>query len=69
MKGMTQDELVSEFTEYAKQDVEGALQLITGLFVGLNVAFVELRGDEGDGQKQITIDGPEGQRKITIHAA
>ncbi len=66
---MTKDELADEFTEYAKQDIEGALSLITGLFVGLNVAFVELRGNVRDGQKQIEIDGPEGQRKITIHAA
>ncbi len=66
---MTKDELADEFTEYAKQDIERALSLITGLFVGLNVAFVELRGNVRDGQKQIEIDGPEGQRKITIHAA
>jgi len=66
---MTKEELVDEFSELAKADIEGALQVITGLFVGLNVAFVELRGNDGDGSKQITIDGPEGQRKITIHAA
>jgi len=66
---MTQDELEKEFTEYACNDIEGALMLITGLFVGLNVAYCELKSGEGDGQKTIEIEGPEGQRKITIHAA
>ena len=66
---MNKDELVEEVTEYAKEDIEGAIQIITGLFVGLNVAYVEMRGDEGDGDKQIDIEGPTGQRRITIHAA
>jgi len=66
---MTQDELEHEFTEYAKNDIEGALILITGLFVGINVAYCEIRSGEGDGQKTINIKGTEGQRKITIHAA
>lgn len=66
---MTKDELEKEFTEYAYSDIEGALQLITGLFVGLNVAFCDIRGSDGDGQKKINIEGPDGQRKITIHPA
>lgn len=66
---MAQDEIVNDFIEYAKQDIEGALMVITGLFIGLNVTFAELHGDEGDGLKKINIVGPEGQRKITIHEA
>lgn len=66
---MNKDQLVDAFIELAKEDMEGALQAVTGLFIGLNVAFVELKGEEGDGQKQIDIDGPPGQRTITIHAA
>ncbi len=66
---MTQTELEKAFTDYAYEDIEGALMLITGLFVGINVAYCELKSGEGDGQKKIDIEGPEGQRKITIHAA
>lgn len=61
------ERLEAGFIDYAKQDIEGALQLITGLFIGLNTAFVEIHADKGDSDKAIHIQGPEGQRKITIH--
>ncbi len=66
---MTKEELENGFTEYAIEDIEGALQLVIGLFIGLNVAYCDIRGGEGNSKKKIIIEGPEGQRKITIHAA
>ena len=65
---MKKKELQQAFTEFVQQDVDEALTLITGMFVGLSVAYCELRGEEGDGEKNIRIRGDEDQRKITIHA-
>lgn len=59
-------ELEEQFTDFARRDIEEALILVTGLFVGLHIAFCDIRGNEGDGQKKIDI---EGHRNITIHAA
>ena len=63
-----QQKLEKAFIEYAKADIEGALQLITGMFVGVHIAFCECMGEKGDSDNQINIKGPIGQRKITIHA-
>ena len=65
----TSEIVLDAIHELAKSDLEEALMVVTGAFVGLNVAFVEINGSEGDGNRELTIDGPEGQRKITIHAA
>jgi hypothetical protein len=65
---MNEDELVKEFSDFAKQDIEEALPVITGLFVGLIEAYTDLRGEDGDGKKEINIKGI-GSRNITIHAA
>lgn len=62
-------ELTDKFIELAKQDIDHALQIATGIFVTIAVISVDLHGNAGDGKKQITIEGPDGQRKITIHAA
>jgi hypothetical protein len=63
----TKDELIEILTDYAKTDIEGALQVVSGVFIGLHEVYIEMRGE--DGKKKIDIDGPAGQRKITIHAA
>lgn len=64
---MTNEELEQAFTEKCKEDLDGALMLITGLFVGINIAFCEIQGDPGDGDKQITINGGPGSRIIKIY--
>lgn len=64
---MTEDELIKEFTDFAKHDIESAITVVTGLFVSLNLVYVEMRG--ADPKNQIDIVGDEGQRKITIHKA
>jgi len=51
------------------EDIEGALQLITGMFIDINIAYAEIHGSDGDGEKRIDITGPYGQRKVTIHSA
>ena len=62
---MTTDELIDEFIDYAREDLEGAMQLMTGLFVGISEYYVKSQG--ADYKKEIVIDG-NGQRKITIHS-
>ena len=64
---MTTDELIDEFIDYAREDLEGAMQLMTGLFVGISESYVKSQGEDIDCKKEIVIDG-NGQRKITIHS-
>ena len=59
-------QLEKSLTDYAKKDIEGALQLITGMFIDINIAYAEIRAD-GDGEKRIDIT--DGRRKVTIHSA
>lgn len=53
------------FLELVDDDVEAALQLITGMFVGLTVEYTKIRGH--DPSVDLFIDGC-GNRNITIHA-
>lgn len=53
------------FRELVRNDMEGALQLITGLFVGLTIEHVRRAGGEATGD--VYIDSC-GARDITIHA-
>lgn len=43
-----------------------AILVVTGMFVGLVVAYAEANGSAEGGE--ITIDGGDGNRDITIHA-
>lgn len=54
-----------EFVKLIETDTEAALQLITGMFVGLTLEYMRRRGHEPSGD--IKIDGGH-QRDITIHA-
>lgn len=53
--------------ELAAEDVNEALEVATGLFVGLCVAHAEQQGHDTN-QNSINVKGGEGQRNITIHA-
>ena len=53
------------FLELVAEDTEGALQLITGMFVGLTLEYIRRRGE--DETKTLRINGC-GNRDITIHA-
>jgi hypothetical protein len=55
----------SAFIEIVEQDTEAALQLITGMFVGLTVEYTRRSGE--DASKTLHINGC-GNRDITIHA-
>lgn len=54
------------FLELVEIDTEAALQLITGMFVGLTCEYTRRRGE--DANKELTITGC-GNRDITIHEA
>lgn len=54
------------FLELVESDTEAALQLITGMFVGLTLEYTRRRGE--DPNKTLRINGC-GNRDITIHAA
>lgn len=62
---MTEDELLEAFGDYAREDITGALSLITGLFIGLYEVYCDLNG--GESSRTIKITGPNGDRPITIH--
>jgi len=62
----TKNQLIKILTDYAKTDIEGALQVVSEVFIGLHEVYIEMRGE--DEKKQIDIVGLAGQRKITIHA-
>ena len=62
------EQIEDDIIEYAKHDVEDAFMMVTGLFVGLATHYTNVRGEDGDGQKTITITGPGGQRVIRIYA-
>lgn len=64
---MTEEELMKAFGKYAARDLDGALVLITGLFVGICEVCCEIRGVESG--KTINIAGMAGERPITIHPA
>lgn len=55
------------FIELVSDDTEAALQLITGMFVGLTVEYMKRRGFDSTGD--IKIENGDGQRDITIHRA
>lgn len=63
---MTKEQLEDGFVALIEEDTEAALQLVTGMFVGLTLEYVRRRG--ADTNCDIKIDGC-GQRDITIHAA
>ena len=52
------------FLELVEEDMESALQLITGMFVGLTLEYTRRRGE--DASKTLRINGC-GNRDITIH--
>jgi hypothetical protein len=62
---MKTEKLEAAFLELAERDATAALQLITGMFVGLNLEFVRRQGE--DANKEIKLMG-FGNRNITIHA-
>lgn len=53
------------FLELVETDTEAALQLITGMFVGLTLEYTRRRGE--DASVELLIKGC-GNRDITIHA-
>lgn len=63
---MNTEKLEDEFAKLIQADTEMALQLITGMFVGLTLEYVRRRGHEPEGDLKIEY---EHQRDITIHAA
>lgn len=63
---MTKDELANGFKELASNDVDGALALATGIFVGLVEACVAMNGE--DPKREIKIESGR-QRDITLHEA
>lgn len=64
-KTMNTQALEAEFVKLIEADADVALQLITGMFVGLALECIRRRGHEPSGE--IKIDGGC-QRDITIHA-
>jgi len=63
---MNKEELENAFINYATSNVDEALSMITGLFVSLVLSYCEAKG--GEPEKEVIIDGPADQRRITIHA-
>ncbi len=63
---MNTKKLEDEFVKLVEADTEAALQLITGMFVGLTLEYARRRGHEPEGE--VKIEGCH-QRDITIHAA
>lgn len=59
------EKLQAAFIELIEADADQAIQLITGMFVGLAVEIVRRHG--ADASLDILIDGC-GRRDITIHA-
>ncbi len=53
------------FLELVERDTDQALQLITGMFVGLTIEYARRRGQ--DASVELLIKGC-GNRDITIHA-
>jgi len=62
--GLDTTKFEAAFLEIVEKDTDAALQLITGIFVGLTLECVRRKGE--DASKSITIDGC-GNRNITIH--
>jgi hypothetical protein len=62
---MNTKKLEDEFVKLVEEDTEAALQLVTGMFVGLTLEYMRRRGHSPD--CDVLIDGG-GQRDITIHA-
>lgn len=58
---ISSEEVQDYVIKYAQQDIEEAMPVIIGLFVGLVEAYVTLRGQ--DCKQQITL---ESQRQIII---
>lgn len=62
-------DLGAAITDFAKEDLETALQLIGGIFIGLNEVYISMRTDDETAKNKdivISSDIP-GQRKVTIH--
>ncbi len=66
MKTVDTQPLEEEFVKLIEADTDAALQLITGMFVGLTLEYMRRRGHDPSGE--IKIQGGH-QRDITIHAA
>jgi hypothetical protein len=62
---MNTQKVEDAFAELVDENVEEALKLVTGMFVGLLLSYMELRGYATDGQ--IMVDGGN-SRDITISA-
>jgi len=62
------EELEELFTEYAKEDINSALSLITGLYVGVNELVVSMDKNYTEGSEKKTINITGSYRDITIHA-
>ena len=62
---MNTEKFEDAFLELVETDTEQALQLITGMFVGLTLEYARRRGE--DASKTLRINGC-GNRDITIHA-
>ncbi len=63
---MDTKKLEGAFLELVEADTEAALQLVTGMFVGLTLEYMRRRGHDPSGD--IRIDSG-GKRDITIHKA
>ena len=63
---MNTQELEKAFLKLVDEDIELALQIVTGMFVGLTIEYTKLRGH--DTSTDLVINGC-GERNITIHAA
>ena len=62
---MNTEKFEAAFLELVETDTEAALQLITGMFVGLTIEYTRRHGE--DANKTLHINGC-GNRDITIHA-
>ena len=62
-----EQEITNLIGELAGEDVDAALELATGIFVGMLTAYMEFKGEDPNVETVITGSGP-GQRRITLHA-
>lgn len=62
----TEEKVIDLVEKYAIEDLDGALELVTGLFVGLMTTYMELNDQDPNTELVISGNG-EGQRKITLH--
>ena len=60
------ENIIDLIGKLAGEDVDGALELVTGLFVGLLTAYMEFKDQDPNTEIVLNGDG-KGQRKITLH--